>query len=133
VLVSRRATTPSEIPIEGTSSAAFKALIKYLYTDNMEVDNAVLFNLAKLCDQYRVDRLYNHCLHQIFKGITVQNAIMRLMQAHTTRGEGPVWAKLRTTTMSYVTGNLEGIRCKAMATLDILNATILTCSRKCLK
>jgi hypothetical protein len=47
-----------EIHIEGTSSAAFKALLSYLYTDNMEVDDdAVLFDLARLCDQYRVERL----------------------------------------------------------------------------
>jgi hypothetical protein len=73
-----------EIPIEGTSSAAFKVLPKYLYTDDLEVDSdAVLFDLAKLCDQYRVERLHNHCLHQLFNGITVQNAVMRLVQAHT--------------------------------------------------
>jgi hypothetical protein len=113
----------AEIPIEGTTSAAFKALIKYLYTDSMEVDevdDAVLFDLAKLCDQYCVDRLYNHCLHQISKGITVQNAVIRLVQAHTTSNQGPMWAKMRTTTMSFVTSNLEGIQCKAMATLEHL-------------
>jgi DNA-binding beta-propeller fold protein YncE len=38
----------AEVHIEGTTSAAFKALLKYLYTDNMdEIDDAVLFDLAK--------------------------------------------------------------------------------------
>jgi hypothetical protein len=46
----------AEIQIEGTSSAAFKDLLKYLYTDNMEVEDVVLFDLAKLSDQYRVER-----------------------------------------------------------------------------
>jgi hypothetical protein len=58
-----------EIHIKGTSSGAFKALLHYLYTDNMEVDAAVVFDLVKLCDQYRVERLHNHCLHQLFNGI----------------------------------------------------------------
>jgi len=54
-----------EIPIEGTSSAAFKALFKYLYMDNVdEVDDAVLIDLAKLSDQYLVERLPSHCMRQ---------------------------------------------------------------------
>jgi hypothetical protein len=111
----------AEIHIEGTSSAAFKALLKYLYTDSMvEVDDAVLFELAKLSDQYQVERLYNHCLHQLFKGITIQNAVMRLVQAHTASGEGPMWAKLKSTAMSYVTRNLKEIWCKEKATLELL-------------
>jgi sugar lactone lactonase YvrE len=112
----------AEIHIEGTSSAAFKALLKYLYTDNMEVDDVMLIDLAKLSDQYQVERLHNHCLHQLFKGITVQNAVMRLVQAHTVSGEGRgVWAsELRSTTMNYMTRNFEQIRCNATATLELL-------------
>jgi hypothetical protein len=67
-----------------------------------------------------VERLCNHCLHQLFEGITVQNAVMRLVQAHSASGEGPMWAKLRTTTMSYVTRNLKGIQRNATATLEHL-------------
>jgi hypothetical protein len=112
-----------EIHIEGTSSAAFKALLKYLYTDNMEVDDdAVLFDLAKLCDEYQVERLHNHCLHQLFHGITVQNAVMRLVQAHTARsGESPMWAKLESKTMMFVTHNFEEIWCNARASLELLD------------
>ena len=85
----------SEIHIEGTSITAFKALLKYLYTDDLEVDDEVLFDLAKLCDQYQVERLHNHCLHQLFKGVAVQNAVMRLVQAHTASSSGsPIWGKL---------------------------------------
>jgi hypothetical protein len=113
----------AEIHIEGTSSAAFKALLKYLYTDSMVVDDAVLFDLSKLSDQYRVERLNNHCMHQLFKGITVQNAVTRLVQAHTASGEGAMWAsELRTTTMRYITRNFEQIWCNAMATLELLES-----------
>jgi hypothetical protein len=101
-------------------SAAFKALLKYLYTDNVEVDDAVLFDLAKLRDQYQVERLHNHCIRQLSKGITVQNAVMRLVQAHTACSEGPMWGNLKSTTMRYVTHNFEEIRCNAMATLELL-------------
>ena len=55
----------AEVQIEGTSSAAFKALFKYLYMDNVdEVDDAVLIDLAKLSDQYLVERLPSHCMRQ---------------------------------------------------------------------
>jgi hypothetical protein len=82
----------------------------------------VLFDLAKLSDQYQVERLHSHCMRQLFEGITVQNAVMRLTQAHTSAGgEGSMWAnKLESTTMSYVTRNLKEIRCNAMATLELL-------------
>jgi hypothetical protein len=102
----------ADIHIEGTTSAAFKALLKYLYTDNMEVDDAVLFGLAKLCDQYQVERLFNHCLHQLFKGFTVQNAVIRLVQAHTTSDEsGPTRGKLKATNIGYVMRNFKEIWC----------------------
>jgi hypothetical protein len=111
-----------EIHINGTSSAAFKALLKYLYTDNMEVDDdAVLFDVAKLCDQYRVERLHHHCVHQLFNGITVQNIVMRLMQAHTASGESPMWAELKSKTTSYVARNFEEIWCNARASLELLD------------
>jgi hypothetical protein len=112
----------AEIHIEGTTSAAFKVLLKYLYTDSMEVDDAVLFDLAKLCDQYLVERLFNHCVHQLFKGFTVQNGVMRLVQAHTASGEtGRMWGKLKSATMGYVTRNFKEIQCNARATLELLD------------
>jgi hypothetical protein len=113
-----------EIHIKGTSSAAFKVLLKYIYTYNMdEVDDAdeLLLNfVAKLSDQYQVERVHNYCIHRLFKGITVQNTVMQLVQAHTASSEGPIWAKLKSTTMSNVTRNLEGIQCAATAALELL-------------
>jgi sugar lactone lactonase YvrE len=116
----------AEIHIKGTSVAAFKALLRYLYTDNMDVvDAAVLFDLAKLSDHYRVDRLHNYCLRQLDsswnQGITVQNAVMRLVQAYTADGEGSTWAdKLKRTTMKFVTDNFDEIRCNELAALELL-------------
>ena len=65
--------------------------------------------------------MHNHCLHRLFEGITIQNAVTRLVQAHTASDEEPMWAnQVRSTTMSYVTRNLEEIRNNAMATLELL-------------
>mmetsp|Transcript_28781 Transcript_28781/g.48338 ORF Transcript_28781/g.48338 Transcript_28781/m.48338 type:complete len:219 (+) Transcript_28781:537-1193(+) len=117
----------AEIHIKGTSVAAFKALLRYLYTDNMDVvDAAVLFDLAKLSDHYRVDRLHNYCLRQLDsswnQGITVQNAVMRLVQAHTaSSNESPMLAELKGKTMRHVTRNFEEIRCNARASLELLD------------
>jgi hypothetical protein len=111
-----------EIHIEGTSSVAFKALLKYLYTDSMEVnDDTVLFDLAKLCEQYRVKRLHNRCLNQLLRGITVQNAVVRLVQAHTASGESPMWAELESKIMRYVARNTVKIWCNAIESLELLD------------
>jgi hypothetical protein len=82
-----------EIHIKCTSIAAFKAILKYLYLDSLEVDDddAVLFELAKLSDQYQVERLHNHCLHKLFKGITIQNAVMRLIKYPLPSLSSPYW------------------------------------------
>jgi len=112
----------AEIHISDTSSAAFRALLKHLYTDSLEVDEAVVFEVAKLSDQYRVERLHNHCLHELFKGMSVENAVTRLVQAHAGGGgEGPVWAKLKRATMRYVTRNLDEIWRSATASLENLD------------
>jgi hypothetical protein len=113
----------TEIHIKGTTSVAFKALLEYLYTDNMEMDDAVVFDLAHLCAQYRVERLFNHCLKQLDKGTTVQNAVFWLLQAHTAGGEGggTMWGKLRSMTMGYVTSNFKKIWRDARRTLELLD------------
>jgi hypothetical protein len=96
-----------------------------------EVDDAVLFDLAKLSDQYLVERLRNHCLSQLFKGVTVQNAVMRLVQANTAGGEGPVSAtKLKNKTIRYVRRHLEEIRATQRQRWIFLNASIPTYSSK---
>ena len=110
-----------EIHIHDTSCAAFQALLKYLYTDSteVEVEEEVLFDLAKLCDQYQVERLYTHCMHSLTKGITHQNAVMRLIQAHACEG-GELWAKLQSATKEYVARNLKEIWRDAKPTMELL-------------
>eukprot|EP00976_Prorocentrum_cordatum_P104940 1194088-Prorocentrum_minimum.AAC.1 len=117
-----RESDSPEIHIQGTSCAAFKALLAYLYTDRMEVDEdkVLLFDLAKLCDQYQEERLYNHCMWQLMKGITHQNAVTRLIEAHACEGGG-MWTKLQSATMAYVTRNLRAIWRKAKPTLAHLD------------
>eukprot|EP00959_Pyramimonas_sp_CCMP1952_P249262 5210487-Pyramimonas_sp.AAC.1 len=85
----------------------------------MEVEEEVLFDLAKLCDQYRVERLYTHCMHSLTKGITHQNAVTRLIQAHTYKG-GDMWAKLQSATKAYVACNLKEIWRDATPTMELL-------------
>ena len=110
----------SDIQILDTSSAAFKALIKYLYTDCTEVKNAVIIDLAKLCDQYQMERVYTHCMCRLTKGITHQIAVMWRVQAHACEG-GAMWAKLQSLTMAYVTRNLKEIWRDAKPTLTHLD------------
>jgi len=115
-----RESSSPEIPIQGTSCAAFKALLKYLYTDCMEVEEEVLFDLAKLCDLYQEERLYNHCMRRLTKGITHENAVTQLIEAHAVEG-GNLWQKLRRATMAYVTRNIRGIWRTAKLTLARLD------------
>jgi hypothetical protein len=102
----------------------------------MEVDDAVLFDLAKLCDQYQVERLHNHCLHQLFTGLTVQNAVMRLVQAHTASCvRGAMWVnKLKSAAMRYMlhaTSKRYGVT--QGQHWSCLNMSILDYMRNCFK
>mmetsp|Transcript_33572 Transcript_33572/g.73261 ORF Transcript_33572/g.73261 Transcript_33572/m.73261 type:complete len:105 (-) Transcript_33572:179-493(-) len=87
----------------------------------MEVEEEVLFDLAKLCDQYQVERLFTHCMHQLTKGLTHQNAVTRLVQAHACEGGGDMWGKLQCATWRYVARNFKGIWRDAQPTLERLN------------
>jgi hypothetical protein len=66
-----------QIHIKGTSIKAFKALLNYLCTDSMEVDHAVVFDLVKLYDQYRVEGLHKHCLYQLLNGINASRGTVQ--------------------------------------------------------
>jgi hypothetical protein len=68
-----------------------------------EVEDAVLFDLANLCDQYQEEHLYNCCMSQLTKGVTLQNAVMWLVQAHACEGETA--AKVKSTAMGHVSGS----------------------------
>eukprot|EP00976_Prorocentrum_cordatum_P105932 1194356-Prorocentrum_minimum.AAC.3 len=116
-----RESDSPEIPIHGTTCAAFQALLKYLYTDSteVEVEEEVLFDLARLSDQYQVERLFTHCMQTLAKGITHKHAVMRLIQAHACKG-GDMWAKLQSVTKEYVARNLKEIWRDAKPTMELL-------------
>eukprot|EP00959_Pyramimonas_sp_CCMP1952_P200622 4196241-Pyramimonas_sp.AAC.2 len=85
----------------------------------MEVEDGLLFDLARLCDQYQVERLYTHCMHSLIKGITHQNAVMRLIQAQSCEGRD-TWAKLQGVTKEYVARNVKDIWRDAKPTMELL-------------
>eukprot|EP00976_Prorocentrum_cordatum_P078933 1183339-Prorocentrum_minimum.AAC.1 len=85
----------------------------------MEVEEEVLFDLARLCDQCQVERLYTRCMHSLIEGITHQNAVMRLIQAQSCEG-GDMWAKLQSATKEYVARNVREIWRDAKPTLELL-------------
>ena len=115
----------NEIKMEGVSAAAFKALLQHLYTDHMEVEEGVLVEMVKVCDQYQVLRLRDHCIRRLEKDITEHNALEWLVQAHRLLGPGAVKRSM----LQYVAHNYAKIRLRAqpdaLALADIDRSLLL--------
>eukprot|EP00240_Pyramimonas_obovata_P001278 CAMPEP_0118957570 /NCGR_PEP_ID=MMETSP1169-20130426/62173_1 /TAXON_ID=36882 /ORGANISM="Pyramimonas obovata, Strain CCMP722" /LENGTH=485 /DNA_ID=CAMNT_0006905657 /DNA_START=271 /DNA_END=1728 /DNA_ORIENTATION=+ len=108
----------TEIKIsEGISAAAFKALLNYLYTDCMDVEDGLLVEMVKVCDQYHVVRLRDHCMRRLNENITEHNAISWLVQAHTLEGAKMVKQSL----LTGVALKWRKIVCHANSTLRLLD------------
>ena len=111
-------SSSSEIQLrDGISAGAFKALLRYLYTDSTEVEDGLLVEMVKVCDQYQVERLRYHCMRRLDADITHENAIGWLVQAHTMEGVECV----KESVLTYVAQNYKKIIRCAKPTLVLLD------------
>ena len=111
-------SSSSEIQLrDGISAGAFKALLRYLYTDCMEVEDGLLVEMVKVCDQYQVERLRYHCMRRLDADITDENAIGWLVQAHVMEGVEMV----KESVLTYVALNYKRIWQRAKHTVGLLD------------
>lgn len=69
------------IPVEDTTPAAFKAFIKYLYTESIDDIEELCEDLIILADRYLVEKLKNECEHHLAKGMNGDNFLKYLVNA----------------------------------------------------
>ena len=84
-----RSDNRQEVLLEDVGSgAAFRVLMRFMYTRALPAtedcgEELEAGEMAKMAEQFGVVELYEHCAGQFRKGLTTENAIQRLAQAHT--------------------------------------------------
>ena len=108
----REAQRGNDIVIQGTSPAAFRALLLYLYTDELTFDDTLVLDVLRKAKELELTRVYNHCERRCERGLSAHNAVLWFMQADEFALEG-----LREITSRYLTRNLSKSRAEAQHTL----------------
>ena len=83
----------------------------------MEVEDGLLVEMVKVCDQYQVERLRYHCMRRLDADITDENAIGWLVQAHVMEGVEMV----KESVLTYVALNYKRIWKCAKHTVGLLD------------
>jgi hypothetical protein len=84
----REAQRGNDITIRDTSPAAFRALLLYLYTDQLAFDDTLLFDVFRKAKELDLTRVYNHCERHCQRELSTQNAVLWFVQADECALEG---------------------------------------------
>ena len=108
----REAQRGNDIVIQDTSPAAFRALLLYLYADELAFDDTLVVDVLRKAKELELTRVYNYCERRCERGLSAHNAVLWFMQADEYALEG-----LREITLRYLSRNLSKIRAQAKDTL----------------
>jgi hypothetical protein len=123
------------IPLDGISSGALKVLFRFLYANELPAredcgEGLGLGEMVQAAKRFKAGELHEHC-HKLFvQGLSVGNAISRLVLVHDQRME-----QLQEAVMEYLKQNSHAFQREAMESLDILNGRpdLVDCSIKITK
>lgn len=101
----REAEPGVEIPIETHTAAGFKALLEYLYTDEIAFADECVIDVMRLAQEYLLDRAYNHCVRHCRRQISTANAVGWFIEASQYGLDD-----LRNSAFKFVTQNFRRIR-----------------------
>ena len=102
--------------VADTTPAAFRALLTYLYTDMVELDDACVVDVACLSQRYLVTPLQEACVEHCKEHVSLDNAAQWLVAAHARMLE-----ELRNVLLEYTSTHYMQIEAAAPATLDLLD------------
>ena len=102
--------------VADTTPAAFRALLTYLYTDTIELDDTCVVDVACLSQRYLVTPLQEACVEYCKEHVSLANAVQWLVAAHTHMLE-----ELRGALLEYTSTHYLEIEETAPATLDLLD------------
>jgi sugar lactone lactonase YvrE len=108
----REAQRGNDIVIQDTSPAAFRALLLYLYTDELAFDDTLLVDVLRKAKELELTRVYTHCERRCERELSTQKAVLWFVQADEYALEG-----LRESALRYLTRNFRTIRAEAPHTL----------------
>lgn len=75
------ATADEEIPLPDVEAASFLALLKFLYSDEVQIDPETVMTTLYTAKKYAVPALEKHCVDFLKKHLCADNAFMLLTQA----------------------------------------------------
>lgn len=75
------ATNDEEIPLPDVEAASFLALLKFLYSDEVQIDPETVMTTLYTAKKYAVPALEKHCVDFLKKHLCADNAFMLLTQA----------------------------------------------------
>ena len=69
----------TEITIGDTTPEAFRALLRYLYTDELRFEEEELLDVMRKAKEISLDRVYNHTVRRVRMGMSVRMMMMMCM------------------------------------------------------
>jgi hypothetical protein len=111
----RGSGTDAPLRVADTTPAAFRALLAYLYTDTVELDDASVIDVACLSQRYLVTTLHEACVAYCTEHASLANSIGWLVTVDVNKLED-----LRAILLDYVMDNYAEIKATYPNTLDIL-------------
>ena len=92
-------------PIQDTTMPAFKIVLRYLYTDCLDVPSEHAVGVMRLADRYGIERLHNHVIRLCSRQINNSNVVLWFIQANEHALDD-----LRDRTKRYLARNFRSIR-----------------------
>ena len=105
----------TEITISDTTPEAFKALLRYLYTDELRFADELLVDVMRKAKEISLERVYNHCMRQVAGKMSVHNAVGWFVEADEHGLED-----VRAAAFGFLARNLAQVKTQASETLEML-------------
>ena len=103
------------ITIGETTTSAFKALLRYLYTDAFEFEDKDILNVMSKAREYQLERLYINTARYCISHVCVDNVVTWLIQADEFGLE-----ELREATLQFLGRHLAAVRANDADSLLLL-------------
>ncbi|WIA29072.1 hypothetical protein OEZ86_011583 [Tetradesmus obliquus] len=94
------------VKVQDTTPAAFKALLRYLYTDELCFSDDTILDVMLLAQKMVIARVLNHCLVHVRHNLSPRNVVAWLIWADEHSGFG----ELRCTAFNYLVSNFKDVR-----------------------
>ena len=119
------ATVRAPLPVVDTTPDAFRALLRFLYTGTVDLEDESVLDVASLSQRYLVPQLQQRCAEHCQDRVSLANAVPWLVLAET-----HALGDLRAILLAYVAENRREIEADAPDTLAVLAAhPRLVCAR----